>query len=105
MHTKKNLRDWFENEYRPALEFTSIYHRNRIYNIDEKGARIACLAREEVVVPISIKEIYVGVLENRMSLIVVEYIFADKKAMPPLVIILGVLIKEEGFFKSNPKHV
>jgi hypothetical protein len=43
---------------------------------------------------------YVGVLENRMSLIVVECIFVDGKAMPPLVIILGVLIKETWFYEN-----
>jgi hypothetical protein len=62
MHTEASLRDWFEKEYWPALEFTGICHGNRIYNMDEKGARIACLTREEVVVPIGIKEIYVKIL-------------------------------------------
>jgi hypothetical protein len=66
--------------------------------MDEKGARIACLVREEVVVPISIKEMYVGMPENRMSLIIVECISVDGKAMPPLVIILGVLIMETWFY-------
>jgi hypothetical protein len=94
MHIKKNLCNWFKNKYRLALKFISICHGNRIYNIDKKGAKIAYLAKEEVIIPISIKEIYVSVLENRISLIVVKCISANKKAMPPLVIILGVLIKE-----------
>jgi hypothetical protein len=62
--------------------------------MDEKGARIACPAREEVVVPIGIKEIYMGMPKNRISLTIVECISIDRKAMPPLVIILGVLIIE-----------
>jgi hypothetical protein len=59
MHTKKNLRDWFKNEYWPALEFIGICYRNRIYNIDEKGAKIACLAKEEVVVPVTVLAFHV----------------------------------------------
>jgi hypothetical protein len=62
--------------------------------MDEKGARIACLTKEEVVVPINIKEIYVGVPKNRISLTIVEYISINGKAMPPLVIIPGILIIE-----------
>jgi hypothetical protein len=61
MHTEKSLRDWFKNEYRPALEFISVCYGNRIYNIDKKGARIACLAKEDVVVLIRIKEMYIRV--------------------------------------------
>jgi hypothetical protein len=104
MHTEKSLRDWFENEYKPALEFTGIRHGNRIHNIDEKGARIACPAGEEVVVPIGIKEMYVGVPENRMSLTIVECISANEKAMPPLVIIPSVLIMETWFHENMSGH-
>ena len=64
MYTKENLRDWFKKEYRQALEFTGIKSGKYIYNIDEKGARIVCPVGEEVVVPIGIKEMYIGVLEN-----------------------------------------
>jgi hypothetical protein len=38
MHTKKNLHNWFENEYRLALVFTGIRARKYIHNMDEKGA-------------------------------------------------------------------
>jgi hypothetical protein len=41
MYSEQSLRDWFKKEYRPALEFTGIRTGRRIYNIDEKGARIA----------------------------------------------------------------
>jgi hypothetical protein len=57
--------------------------------MDEKGCRIACPSGEEVVVPIGIKEMYVGVPENRLSVTVVESISADGKAIPPLVIVPG----------------
>jgi hypothetical protein len=65
MHTEQTLREWFETEYRPALEATGVRHKKYIHDIDEKGTRICVPAREEVVVPIGIKEIYTGIPENR----------------------------------------
>ena len=100
MHTKQSLRDWFEKEYKLALKYIGICHGNCIYNMDEKGARIACPAREEVVVLIAIKEIYIGVPQNRLSITVVKCISADGKAILPLVIIPGILIMESWFYKK-----
>jgi hypothetical protein len=60
--------------------------------MDEKGARIYMPIGEEVVVLIRIKEIYIGILENRMSLIIIKCISADSKAIPPVVIIPGIMI-------------
>jgi hypothetical protein len=60
--------------------------------MDEKGARIYIPAKEEIVVPIGIKEIYMGISENRISLTVIECISADGKAIPPVVIISGMMI-------------
>jgi hypothetical protein len=97
MHTEQSLREWFEKEYKPALEFTGIRIGRRIYNMDEKGARIACPAGEEVVVPIGIKEMYVGVPENRLFVTIVECISADGKAIPPLIIMPGIMIIETWF--------
>ena len=77
MHTEEDLFDWFENEYRPALEYTGISSGAYIRNMDEKGARIGCPGGKEVVVPVSIKEMYTGVPENRKSLTVIESISAD----------------------------
>jgi hypothetical protein len=57
--------------------------------MDEKGCRLACPAEEDVMVPVRIKEMYVGVLENRLSVTVVKSISADGKAIPPLVIVPG----------------
>jgi hypothetical protein len=94
IHTEKSLRDWFEKEYKLALEFTGIRTRKRIHNIDEKGARVAVPAREEVVVLISIKEMYIRVPENRLSLTIVKSISADGKAIPPLIIVPSILIIE-----------
>jgi plasmid replication initiation protein len=92
IYTEKTLHDWFETEYRPVLETTGIRYRRNIYNMDEKGVRVYIPAGEEVVVPIGIKEMYTGIPENRMSVTVVECISADGKAIPPVIIIKGVMI-------------
>jgi hypothetical protein len=60
--------------------------------MDEKGARICILAREEIIVLIGIKEIYMGIPENRISLTVIEYISADEKAILPVIIIPDMII-------------
>jgi hypothetical protein len=82
------------------LEETGIYHRDRIYNIDEKGVRIYIPAGEEVVVPIGIKEIYTGIPENRISLTIIEYISVDGKAIPPVVIVPGIIIMVSWFYEN-----
>jgi hypothetical protein len=55
--------------------------------MDEIRYCIACLARERVVVLVRIKEIYVKVPKNRLSLTVIKSIFADGKLIPFLVIV------------------
>jgi hypothetical protein len=57
-------------------------------------------AGEEVIIPIGIKEIYTGILENRMSLIIIEYISVNSKAIPPVVIIPGVIIMVSWFHEN-----
>jgi hypothetical protein len=104
IHTEKTLCDWFEKEYRPALEFTGVKHRKYIHNIDEKGCRIACPAGEEVIVLVGIKEMYVGIPENRMSLTVIESISADRKAIPPVVIVPGKNIMVNWFAENITGH-
>jgi hypothetical protein len=47
---------------------------------------------KEVVVLIRIKEIYTGILENYMSLIIIKYISADSKVISLVVIIPGIII-------------
>src|SRR5437016_4277780 len=100
MHTKENLRDWFEKEYQQALEFTGIKSGKYIYNMDEKGAQIACPAGEEVVVPIGIKEMYVGVPESCLSLTIIECISADGRVIPLVVIVPGVSIMVRWFHEN-----
>jgi hypothetical protein len=68
--------------------------------MDEKGARICIPIGEEVIVPIGIKEIYTGIPENRISLTIIEYISADGKAIPPVVIIPGVIIMVSWFYEN-----
>jgi hypothetical protein len=104
IYTKQSLRNWFKNKYRPALEFISVYHKNQIYNINKKGAKIACLAKEEVIVPIEIKEIYVKILKNRLFITIVKYISINEKSILLLVIILSVIIIEKWFYKKITRH-
>jgi hypothetical protein len=49
-------------------------------------------ARKEVIVLIRIKEIYTRIPENRMSLIIIESISADSKAILLVIIVPGVMI-------------
>lgn len=55
---------------------------------------------EEVVVPIGIKEMYVGVPENRLSVTIIKSISADGKAIPPLVIIPSAMIMVSWFYEN-----
>jgi hypothetical protein len=57
-------------------------------------------AGKEVVVPIGIKEIYTGIPENRISLTIIESISADSKAIPPVVIVSGVMIMVSWFYEN-----
>jgi hypothetical protein len=100
LYTEQSLRNWFETKYRPALEQTGICYSNRIYNMDEKGARVCMPAGEEVIVLIGIKEIYTGIPENYMSLIIIESISADSKAILPVVIIPRVIIIVSWFYEN-----
>ena len=72
--------------------------------MDEKGAQIAYPIGEEVVVPIGIKEMYIGVPKNRLSLTIIESISIDGKAIPPIVIVLGVTIIVSWFHKNITRH-
>jgi hypothetical protein len=89
IHTKQDFRDWFKKEYKLALEFTEVRSRKYIHNIDKKGCCLACSAREDVIVFVRIKEMYIRVSENRLSVTVVKSISTDGKAIPSLVIVPG----------------
>jgi hypothetical protein len=104
MYTEKHLRDWFGIEYAPALEITNIRHGTYIHNMDEKGARVCMPTGEESVIPIGRKEMYTGILENRLSVTVVGYISVDGKAIPPLIIIKVVIIMANWFTENITRH-
>jgi hypothetical protein len=72
--------------------------------MDEKGARVCMPAREEVIVPIRIKEMYTGIPENRMSLTIIESISADSQAIPPVVIVPRVMIMVSWFHENMTGH-
>jgi hypothetical protein len=90
--------------YEPALGVMNIRHGTYIHNMDEKGARVCMSMGEEIVIPIGIKERYTGILENRLSMTVVEYISIDEKAILPLFIIKGVMIIANWFTKNITRH-
>ena len=60
--------------------------------MDEKGVRICVPIGEEVVVPIGIKEMYIGIPKNLMSLTIIKCISTDSKAIPPIVIVPSIMI-------------
>ena len=104
MHIQDHLRKWFEKEYRLALEFIGIRSGKYIYNMDEKGARVACPIGQEVVVPIGIKEMYIGIPKNHMSLTIIECISIDGKAILPMVIVPRVIIIVSWFHENITRH-
>jgi hypothetical protein len=104
IHTKKTFCDWFEKEYRLALEFIGVKHRKYIYNIDKKGCWIACLANKEVIVLVKIKKMYIRIPENRMFLTIIKSISVDRKAIFPVVIVLKKNIIVNWFTKNITDH-
>jgi hypothetical protein len=72
--------------------------------MDKKGTRLICPARQEIVVLVSIIEIYVRILKNRISIIVIEYICANRTAIPPVIITLGTIIIGGWFYKKIIGH-
>jgi hypothetical protein len=72
--------------------------------MDEKGACLACLIGEDVVVPIGIKEMYVRVPENRLSLTIIKSISTNGKAIPPVVIVLRLTIIVAWFHENMTGH-
>jgi hypothetical protein len=56
------------------------------------------------VVLIDIKEIYVRILENRISLIVIECIYANKTVISPVIIIPRIMIIKSWFHEKITGH-
>ena len=72
--------------------------------MDKKGARVYIPIGEEVVVPIRIKEMYIGIPENHISLTIIESISIDSKAILLVVIIPGVMIMVSWFHENMTSH-
>jgi hypothetical protein len=104
IHTLSKLYRWFKDEYHSILKETKINKVRYIYNIDEKGTRITCPAGQEVVVPVSIKEMYIRIPENRILITVIKCICANGTAIPPVIIILGTMIIRGWFHLKMTGH-
>jgi hypothetical protein len=83
IHIKQVLCDWFKKEYKPALKFIRVKSKKYIYNINKKGCYLACFTRENIIVLIKIKKIYVKVSENRPFITVIKSISVNSKAIFP----------------------
>jgi hypothetical protein len=104
IYTDQTLRYWFETEYCPAIDTTGIHYRRFIYNMDKKGARVCMPAGEEVIVLIGFKEMYTGILENYLSVTIIEYISAEKNTIPPVIIIPSIRIIVSWFNNNITRH-
>jgi hypothetical protein len=62
------------------------------------------ILQEQVVVSIGIKEMYIGVPENRLSLTVIESISTDGSSIPPVVIVPERVIIESWFHDNMTGH-
>jgi hypothetical protein len=51
-----------------------------------------CPLGQEIVVPIRIKEIYISIPKNHISLIIIKSIFINRRFILLVMIILGILI-------------
>jgi hypothetical protein len=58
-----------------------------VLNIDKSGARIRCPAREHIIIPSDVKELYTASPKNRKSVTIIKTIIADRRE-PPLPFII-----------------
>jgi hypothetical protein len=65
-----------------VLKRRDIRDRSRLYNIDKKGVRLGCPVEEEVIVLTYIKKIYTSIPKNYKSLIIIELVSVDRRAIP-----------------------
>ena len=54
--------------------------------MDKSGTKVRCPKREEVIVPIKVKEMYTSLPENRKSITIIEAISANGKE--PLLLLV-----------------
>jgi hypothetical protein len=76
MYIKDNIWNWFQREYKPVLKHLEFIKNDiwQIYNMDEKRACLCYLVWEEVVILVSVKEMYVGILENCILVTIIKSI-------------------------------
>jgi hypothetical protein len=72
--------------------------------MDKKGTRLVCPARQKIVVLVGITEIYIGIPENYISIIVIEYIYTNRTTIPPVIIAPGTMIIGGWFHKKITGH-
>jgi hypothetical protein len=101
VHTEEEIQQWFNEVLRPKVKSRGIHHAWQVCNMDETGTRVGCPKREEVVVPIDIKELYTSSPENRKSLTIIEAVFADGSPPPPPAIICPGIRHMEHWFSEN----
>jgi hypothetical protein len=104
IYTNQTLRYWFETEYYPIINTTSIYYRRFIYNINKKKTRVCILIGEEIIILIRIKEIYTRILENYFSIIIIKYISINRNTIPPVIIIPSIRIIASWFNNNITRH-
>jgi ribose/xylose/arabinose/galactoside ABC-type transport system permease subunit len=56
------------------------------------------------VVLVGIKEMYVGIPENRILITVIKYICTNRTAIPPVIIVLGTMIIGGWFYLKITGH-
>lgn len=63
--------------------------------MDESGVRVGCPNREQVIVPIEVKELHTTSPEIRKSITIIEAIYIERSELPlPMIICLGQRIME-----------
>jgi hypothetical protein len=86
IHIKQDFRDWFKKKYKLILKFIRVKSKKYIYNIDKKGCYLVCFVKENIVILIRIKKIYVKVLKNWLFVTIIKSISVNSKAISSLVI-------------------
>lgn len=73
-----------------------------MYNVDEIGFRIGCIASSTVIIHKNIREVYVKDLAKRESIIVMECILAGGFAIKAFIIMPCKVFKEKMFDNNLP---
>lgn len=87
-HSRQDLEPHFQG-FREACEKYGIVVSD-IYNMDETGFRIGCIAGKIVITSLNTKAVYLADPDNRGSLTAVEVICADGSTIAPMIILKGI---------------